>query len=195
MLFFALFVHFLAPAARFRIATLTYKVVIRLPNHAYLRNVANVIEHKRKIVPKRILKTNVELLNAAAQKQLIPRRVQQILVEQLIRCRAKRVLRRKHARRIGFYFGCMLIVFAIVSVDVKTGNHQLKRVRLHVQHHIGEHATFGPIIGIEKHNVGATSALKCIIAGCGRAGVGRVKYRNAKIALRRSVEDGTRSIG
>ena len=183
VLLLALCVHVRAPTGGLGLAALTDEVIVRARHDADALHVADEVEHEGEVVPERGAEADAQALDALAQEQLVPGRIQLVLVEQAKRRRAKLLLRLVHGVRAGLELRGVLVRVAVVRVDVEAGNRELQAVFLGKRVHLFQHARLDPVVRVHEHDVRAARAVERVVAGRRGAAVLAVVHRHADVAV------------
>ena len=194
VLFLALLVHIGTPAGRLALRAEADEVVVGALGHTNALDVADDIEDEGEVIPERGLKASTDAFEIRATEQLVPRRIEEVLVKELPRAGAELRLARIHARGLALELRGVLIGVAIVGLDIKAGDNEVEAIRLGDVHEVGEHGGLCPVVAVDEVDELAASTVEGDVACSGSALVFRVDDVNADVALRQAIGDLTRTI-
>ena len=194
VLLLALAVHVAAVLRVLAFGPCAQEVVVALGNAAHMLDIADDVQVEREVVPEGLGEHDAALSQIRAPVELVPRRVEQLRVEQPMGLLAKLLLRLVHRVRGGAKLPVELVV-AIVGVDVEAGHHQIERMLGREPVHVLEHGRLAPVVAVHEVEELARRLGDGGVPGARRAPVPLVDCLGAPVLGSQLVADRPRRVG
>ena len=151
VLFLALLIHPLAIAGGLALGAGANEVIVGLFGDTDLLHVAQNRQDEGEVVPERGGETQAVLLDVAAQIQLIPRRIELVLVKEAI-CLLVKLLRAGEYLVRDLQDLAETIRFGVVAigVDEKAAHHEFQGMLVAEVVEVLEHRGLSPVVGVHE---------------------------------------------
>ena len=158
-------------------------------------HVAYVVEHEGEVIPERRPEADAQPLDALAQEELAPRRIELVGVKEPPGGRTELRLRAVDGIVTALELAGMLVGIAIVRIDEEACHHELKAIGDGQGMQVVEHGGLSPVIRVKEHHIRATGTVERTVARRGGTGILLMEHGHTDVALGDGVEHLARAVG